>query len=99
MDSLRRLGDRLDVIETALSIALQEPAPDHRSHLLGVLDRAATEVRGEHQEAEAAQQKRSFLRLVSPVPPGRLPQESSADVAAAERWRGQIPDHVSRSAG
>ncbi len=102
MDNLRRLGDRLDVIETALSIALQEPEPEHRGEMLDTLDRATAAVRAEHEEVETVEEKRSSFRLIpgsgprSAHPPER---PTSVGAASSERWRGRIPDRDARSAG
>lgn len=68
MEPLQRLGDRLDVIETALHVALSEPEPEHRGRMLDALDLAAAAVRAEHTEVEtadeAAEEKRSTFRLI-----------------------------------
>lgn len=102
MDSLRRLGDRLDVIEATLSVALQEPEPEHRGRMLDMLDRAAAVVRAEHEEAEAAQKKRSSFRLICGSIPrqGRhLQRPTQANAVPAERWQDQTRDPAERSAG
>lgn len=91
MESLRRLDDRLAVIETALAVALQEPHPGRRIQLLTILDRAAATARAEHD----AQQRRSSFRVIT----GSAWEDRSEDAAPAERWTGRIPDHATRSAG
>lgn len=99
MEALRRLGDRLDVIETALAVALEEPEPEHRGRLLSVLDHAAAAARAEHQEAESAEEKRSFLHLVKGgCCSSCLIQESSESGAPAARWTDQTRDHARTSA-
>lgn len=104
MEDLRRLADRLDLIETALSIALQEPEPEHRGRLLTALDSATAAVRAEHQEAEeveeATQEKRSSFRVIQGHRPGVPAQrEPPSDDASSAHWTGRIPDHAARSAG
>lgn len=102
MEPLRRLGDRLDVIEAALSVALQEPEPEHRGRMLDALDRAAAAARVEHEEVEAAQEKRSSFRLICGAVPrqGRHPQRpSQANAAPAARWPDQTRGPAERSAG
>jgi hypothetical protein len=91
---LQRLQDRLDVIETVLSIALTEPEPDHRGRMLCALSAAAEVARTEQRTAETIERKRSTLRLVhsaDPVP-------TAVDVPAA-RSPYRIPDHANLSAG
>jgi len=91
MERLRQLGDRLDVIETALSVALHEPEPEHRGRMLNALDLATAAARAEHQEVEeTAQKKRSTLRLIHASP---------ASAASAEHWTGRIPGRAAKSAG
>lgn len=103
MVDLRRLGDRIDVIETALSVALQEPEPEHRGRLLEALDSATAAVRAEHQEVEeAAQEKRSTLHLIrghASRPDPRAQGQPPANAASAEHWTGRIPGRAERSAG
>lgn len=103
MENLRRLGDRLDVIEAALSVALQEPEPEHRGRMLEALDSATAAVRAEHQEVEeATQEKRSTLHLIqghASLPDPHPQRESPASAASAERWSGRIPGRAARSAG
>ena len=102
MVDLRRLGDRIDVIETALSVTLQEPEPEHRGRLLEALDSATAAVRAEHQDESEAQEKRSMLHLIrghGPQPDPRPQRLPPASAASAEHWTGRIPDRAARSAG
>lgn len=102
MEPLRRLGDRLDVIEAVLSVALREPEPEHRGRMLDMLDRAAAAARAEHEEVEEAEEKRSSFRLISGSVPcqGRLPQRPTEVTAApAARWPDRTRDPAERSAG
>ena len=102
MVHLRQLGDRIDVIETALSVALQQPEPENRGRMLNALESATAAVRAEQQEAEASRRKgkRSFR-----VIPGRAahrgvsPRSRPADGGSSERSPGRTPDRVARSAG
>lgn len=99
MDELQRLGDRLDVIETALSVALTEPEPEHRGRLLDTLNAATEVARAEHGQAESNQQNRSSIRLVHsaiPHPADRPPTETDAP-AARSTYR--TLDHARSSAG
>lgn len=101
MEDLRRLGDRLEVIETALSVAMQEPEPKHRGRMLNALDSATAAVRAEHQEAEeAVGEKRSSFRVIQGQRPGGIPlQRHPPDGdASAGRWPGRIPGRAARSA-
>jgi hypothetical protein len=93
MENLRRLGDRLDVIEVALSVALNEPAPEHRGRMLTALNAATETVRAEHTHMETAEQDRSCLRLISSreepaaaSPTGPTPDRTPARVARSARW-------------
>jgi hypothetical protein len=101
MEDLRRLGDRLDVIETALSVALHEPEPEHRGRMLNALGSATAAVRAEHQQAEEAiEEKRSSFRVIQGQRPCVHPQRRRPDGdASAERWTGRTPGRASRSAG
>lgn len=102
VEYLRHLEDRLDVIETALSVARDEPEPEHRGRLLDVLDRATATVRAEHEEAETVQEKRSSFRLVRcalPYQAQHPERANAADAAPDERWRDRSPDPAARSAG
>lgn len=64
MDQLQRLGDRLDVIEASLTVAMGEPDPQHRGRMLDALSAATEVARADHDQAETAEQKRSSFRLV-----------------------------------
>lgn len=99
MDQLRRLGDRLDVIETALSVALEEPEPEHRGRLLDALNTATEAVRAEHSEAENTQQNRSYLHLIRGSCVCHPVHEGPAAADPAERSTDQTPAHARRSAG
>lgn len=103
MERLRRLSDRLDMIETALSVALQEPEPEHRGRMLSALDSATAAVRAEQREAEeGAQQERSSFRVIqgdASRPDLRPRQQPPAGAVSAEHWMGRIPDRAARSAG
>lgn len=93
MDELQRLEDRLDVIETALSVALSEPEPEHRGRMLNTLSAATEVARAEHGEAESAQQNRSSLRLVRgsvPHPADPAPTETAVP-AARSMYRTRDP--------
>lgn len=95
MKSLRRLDDRLAVIETALAVALQERHPGRRTYLLTVLERAAATAREEHGTVQDAQQRRSSFRVITGSVRGDRPEAA----APAGHWTGRIPDHATRSAG
>lgn len=102
MESLGRLGDRLDVIETALSVALGEPEPEHRGRLLNAIGAATEAVRAEHREAETVQEKRSSLRVVSgsiPHPAHEQDEAPTRDADPGARPTYRTPDRVARSAG
>lgn len=95
MDQLRRIGDRLDVIETALSVALEEPEPEHRGRLLEAISAATEVVRAEHDVEE----KRSSLCLIHGSGSCRPARETPAAGAASGRWTDRGQDHAVRSAG
>lgn len=102
MEPLRRLGDRLDVIETALVIALQESEPEHRGRMLGALDLATAAVRAEHEEVETITEKRSSFRLIcgsGPISVHRRERATPTDDVPTGQWQGRTPDHAVRSAG
>ncbi len=104
MTHLTRLGDRLDVIERVLDVALQEEDPGLRGRMLGVVTRAAAAARTDQQEAEAAETaeaKRSAFRLVrGAVPPARRPgQPTTAGAVSSGRWLDRNQGHAARSAG
>ena len=91
---LTRLGDRLDVIEAALSIARNEPEPEHRGRLLDTLDRATAVVRAEHTEASSgieAEEKRSTLRL---IPGARRPEQTARPSSEASAQGARSTDRT-----
>lgn len=73
------LGDRLDVIEAALEVALHEPASPDKDLLLAALTRATSVVRSQSDDLEA-RRRRSAFRLV----PGL--SEAGALDAPDGRW-------------
>lgn len=95
MDPLRQLSDRLDVIETTLRIALQEPEPEHQRLMLSALDRATEVVRAEHRDAENTEEKRSSLHLVR----GSVRWPNPEIAGPAGHWTDQSRGHARRSAG
>lgn len=102
VEHLRRLEARLDAIEAALSVARNEPEPEHRGRMLDALDRAAESVRAEHREAETVEEKRSSLRLIrGTVDHSREQSDWPPSVAAspAGHWPDRIRDPAARSAG
>lgn len=102
MEALRRLGDRLDVIETALAVALEEPEPEHRGRMLEALSAATEVARAEHREAETVEEKRSSFRLLHgaiPLPAHPADQTSTRDAAPGAHSTYRIPDRAVRSAG
>lgn len=102
MEALRRLGDRLDVIETALTVALEQPEPEHRGRMLDALSAATEVARAEHQEAENVEEKRSSFRLICgsiPCPGPSLEGAPTADAVRAARPTYRSPAPAERSAG
>lgn len=102
MEALRRLGDRLDVIETALAVALEEPEPEHRGRMLDALSAATEVARADHLEAETVEEKRSSFRLL----PGSIPRPThyadrtpTGDAAPSAHSTCRSPDRAARSAG
>jgi hypothetical protein len=102
MDQLQRLGDRLDVIEVALSVALEEPEPEHRGRMLDAISAATDVARSQHQEAATVEENRSSFRLVhGAIPPPARPAEVSPQVGVVRGARSmcRTPDHAATSAG
>ena len=102
MDELQRLGARLEVIETALSVAMTEPEPEHRGRMLTALSAATEAVRAEHREAEIVQENRSSLRLLGgsfPTQTRRPDSAPTADAARGEHSTYRSPARARWSAG
>lgn len=102
MDQLQCLGDRLDVIEVALSVALGEPEPEHRGRMLDALSAATELTRSQHQEAETVEENRSSLRLVrGPTPPPVRHAEVTPQVDDVRGGHStcRTPGRAARSAG
>ena len=84
-DRLRLLADQIEALKQAQKIARQEADPEHREHLLRVVDRAVEAASAEHAELQAESEKRPKLRII----PGGL--IAFPGIAAAAAWARRRP--------